>query len=158
MTKLALLCNRIFIIAIIGWGIYIYFAGKISEEGLGGFILFLTVIVAFLICNIRALRRKNQYDGQPQGLLTNIPLLLFNSFLIIAIVFFWVGAPGGLEILMGLSSILLVPLTTIIALKGEGIGRVLGFTSLYFKRRKLEEELRVRELEEKLNKKKEDDI
>jgi len=140
MTYFTLICNGLLLIVI-----PLSMGEEFQEKNL-------VLTLPFLI-NIFVLWKRTRPDGRKKGLITYLSLI-FSVFLFIGTVVEWTDHyKVSWDEVMIFSSLLLTSLMTIIVL--TGLGEIL---SLYFKRKRLEGELKVRELEKRLNEDKKNDL
>lgn len=140
MTYFTLICNGLLLIVI-----PLSMGEQFQEKNL-------VLTLPFLI-NIFVLWKRTRPDGRKKGLITYLSLI-FSVFLFIGTVVEWIDHyKVSWDEVMIFSSLLLTSLMTIIVL--TGLGEIL---SLYFKRKRLEGELKVRELEKRLNEDKKNDL
>lgn len=140
MTYFTLICNGLLLIVI-----PLSMGEEFQEKNL-------VLTLPFLI-NIFVLWKRTRPDGRKKGLITYLSLI-FSVFLFIGTVVEWIDHyKVSWDEVMIFSSLLLTSLMTIIVL--TGLGEIL---SLYFKRKRLEGELKVRELEKRLNEDKKNDL
>ena len=133
MTYFTLICNGLLLIVI-----PLSMGEEFQEKNL-------LLTLPFLI-NIVVLWKRTRPHGLKKGLITYLSLI-FSVFLFIGTMVEWTDHyKVSWEEVMIFSSLLLTSLMTIIVL--TGLGEIL---SLYFKRKRLEGELKVRELEKRLN-------
>ena len=140
MTYFTLICNGLLLIVI-----PLSMGEEFQEKNL-------VLTLPFLI-NIFVLWKRTRPDGRKKGLITYLSLI-FSVFLFIGTVVEWIDHyKVSWDEVMIFSSLLLTSVMTIIVL--TGLGEIL---SLYFKRKRLEGELKVRELEKRLNEDKKNDL
>ena len=140
MTYFTLICNGLLLIVI-----PLSMGEEFQEKNL-------VLTLPFLI-NIFVLWKRTRPDRRKKGLITYLSLI-FSVFLFIGTVVEWIDHyKVSWDEVMIFSSLLLTSLMTIIVL--TGLGEIL---SLYFKRKRLEGELKVRELEKRLNEDKKNDL